>query len=286
MISKRILIVGCGKIGLRVANLLSSNHKVWGLRRSQPQNENGDIQFIAADVCNPNSLSKLPKDLDYVIYCLTPEERSETAYRHVYLTGLQNILSALPDKQILKRLYFISSTSVYHQNDNQYVDESSPTSPVNFSGQILLAAEAICSASKHPSTVIRFSGIYGAQRSHLIHQVESGQAKLSKESRLTNRIHEDDCVGFIHYLIQEDIRGNTNEPLFLASDCEPIDLNQVITFLASNLDIKLESKNSGKPDTRRAGNKKCSNTKMLNSGYQLHYPSYREGYLAMLAKQS
>jgi len=286
MSPKRILMVGCGKIGLRVAKLLSTNNEVWGLSRGHQEAEKQNIQFITADVCEPESLnSQLPKNIDYLIYCLTPAERSESAYRQVYLTGLKNTLSALVNNQSLKRLYFVSSTAVYHQDASEVVNESSSTHPNSFSGQVLLEAEALCAASPHPSTVIRFSGIYGAQRNRLIQQVKSGQAQLSTTCRLTNRIHEDDCVGFIHHLVQEDILGNTVEPLYLSSDSKPVDLNEVIGFLASELSVSLEGQLEGKHDTRRAGNKKCNNQKMLESGYQLRFPSYQEGYLEMLKKQ-
>ncbi|MFT7372486.1 MAG: nucleoside-diphosphate-sugar epimerase [Oleiphilaceae bacterium] len=291
MSAKRILIVGCGKIGLRVANLLSTNHEVWGLRRSI-QNKSTDsagneisphIQFIAADVCKPESLNdQLPENLDYLIYCIAPTERNEAAYREVYLTGLQNIISSLPNLEVLKHLYFISSTSVYHQDDHSLVDETSLTLPSSFSGRVILEAEAYCKHLPTPSTIIRFSGIYGASRSRLIEQVKKHDAKLSSSCRLTNRIHEDDCVSFIHHLIQQNMQGKVNEPIYLASDSDPVDLNEVIKFLASTLGLELTEEPSNDAEKRRAGNKKCNNQKMLDSGYQFHFPSYREGYLEMI----
>jgi nucleoside-diphosphate-sugar epimerase len=291
MSAKRILIVGCGKIGLRVATLLSKTHQVWGLKRSAQHkntqnvsNESvSDIQFITADVGKPESLiNQLPENLDYIIYCIAPTERNETAYREVYLTGLQNIIASLPNQNTLKRLYFVSSTSVYHQDDHSLVDETSPTLPSSFSGRVLLEAEAYCSQLPIPSTVIRFSGIYGAGRSRLIDQVKMNNAKLSTNTRLTNRIHEDDCVGFILHLIQQDMKGKINEPMYLASDSEPVELNEVIRFLAATLGLALNENPSIDAEKRRAGNKKCSNQKMLSSCYQLDFPSYREGYSAMI----
>ena len=94
--------------------------------------------------------------------------------------------------------------------------------------------------------------------------------------------NEDDCVGFILHLIQQNIQGNINEPVYLASDSEPVDLNEVIKFLTKILGHELTAETSNDAEKRRAGNKKCSNQKMLDSGYQLHFPSYREGYLAMV----
>jgi len=278
---KRILIAGCGKIGLRLAKRLADSHQVWGLKLGA-QAPQDDIRFISADVTQAETLKgKLPDNLDYLIYCLTPNSRDEQSYRQVYQQGLQNLFAALPQKQPLSRLYFISSTSVYSQNDQSWVDENSSTHPARYSGQILLDTERDVAASIHPDTVIRFSGIYGGSRNRLIQQVENGTAALSKSCRLSNRIHEDDCVGFIHHLLQEDMRGQASQPLYLASDSAPVELNEVLEFLAQQLSVKLKKADSDVP-LERAGNKKCCNKRMLESGYVLRYPSYREGYLAML----
>lgn len=290
MSSKRILIAGCGKIGLRLAHLLSSDHQVWGLSRTYPyaatqpaETGNTSIHFLTADVSIPETLTgNLPDNIDYLVYCLAPSERTESAYRRVYLDGLNNIISALPGNQPIKRLYFISSTSVYHQNDGQEIDEGSPAQATGFSGKVLLEAESTCRNSIHPSTIIRFSGIYGAQRDYLIRQVKTGQATLSDTVRFSNRIHEDDCVGFIRHLIQQEIHGKPNEALYLASDSQPVDANEVLKFIASRLNITLKYKHNNQSN-RRAGSKRCCNKKMLDSGYLLHYPGYQEGYAAMLA---
>lgn len=278
---QRIVIVGCGKIGMRLAEQLSEQHEVWGLRRSHAEHQH--ISFIQADVTEPEGLAEsLPEAIDYLLYCLTPSEASEEGYRAVYVKGLQHVLSAL--KQPLKRLYFISSTSVYHQDDSSWVDEASPTQPTRYSGKVLLEAEQLAQLSQHPATVVRFSGIYGGNRSRLIEQVKRGKAVLTKSSRLTNRIHEDDCVGFLQHLIQQDIEGIKNDDLYLASDSEPVEYNEVIEFIAAKFEVDLALGDA--ESKRRAGNKRCSNRRMLESGYRLKFPSFREGYLEAVTAPS
>jgi len=290
MQGKRILIVGCGKIGLRVAEQLSQNHDVWGLKRS-PKEDTQNLRFLSADVTQVQSLQpalahELHKGVDYLLYCLTPSERSQKGYEDVYLAGLQNILDNLSNKQRLKRLFFISSTSVYHQDDNQYIDEQSPTLPRHFSGKTLLLAEDMLRASNLPSTVIRFSGIYGGNRTRLIDQVKHHNARndeslRSVDIRTTNRIHEDDCVGFINHLIEKSIRGSEVESLYIASDSLPSDLNEVLEWLAEQLDKTLSAPAKIK-SSRRSGNKKCRNARMLDSGYLFKHPTFKDGYLDML----
>ena len=292
MQGKRILIVGCGKIGLRVAKELALENQVWGLRKGTPETIQG-LELLSADVTNVASLARafqdIPPGIHYIIYCLTPGERSEQGYRATYVTGLKNTLEALPDTSSLKRILFISSTSVFHQNDSQWLDESSDTLPTSFSGRVLLEAEALLKTFDISSTVIRFSGIYGQSRSRLIQQVKQQEALISHEIRLTNRIHEDDCVGFILHLIRQDMQSLDIRPLYIATDDEPINLNEVISFIAKELNIELaplvahdELEGEQTNNSRRSGNKRLSNKRMLDSGYPLKFPSYKEGYLEML----
>jgi len=297
MQGKRILIVGCGKIGLRVAKELALENQVWGLRKGTPETIQG-LELLSADVTNVASLARafqnIPPGIHYIIYCLTPGERSEQGYRAIYVTGLKNTLEALPDTSSLKRILFISSTSVFHQNDSQWLDESSDTLPTSFSGRVLLEAEALLKTFDISSTVIRFSGIYGQSRSRLIQQVKQQEALISHEIRLTNRIHEDDCVGFILHLIRQDMQSLYIKPLYIATDDEPINLNEVISFIAKRLNVEVatpekqkdeqrdELKGEQADNSRRSGNKRLSNKRMLDSGYPLKFPSYKEGYLEML----
>ncbi len=39
------------------------------------------------------------------------------------------------------------------------------------------------------------------------------------------------------------------------------------------------------PALRRAGSKRCRNTRLLETGYRFRYPSFREGYGAMLRSE-
>lgn len=291
MQDKRVLVVGCGKIGQRVAEALSQDFEVWGLRRSEVS-DTPFIRYISADVCQPELLEqrlfeKLANGVDYLIYCLTPSERSEQAYQQTYPIGLENLYASLPNKSRLQRSIFISSSSVYHQNDDQWVDESSSCEPSNYSGQAILAAERFLQNSELTATIIRFSGIYGGQRKQLIRQIQNSakqdQAILSSFLRRSNRIHEDDCVGFIIHIIQKAAQNQALEDLYLASDDLPVDLNDVLKWLAAEMDIEISTKISDKLK-RRSGNKQCANHRMRNSGYELQFPSYKEGYSAMLDK--
>lgn len=291
MQDKKVLVIGCGKIGGRVARRLTSSFQVFGLRRT-PQTQTSGIQYISADVCNKDKLkdmfqSNFSDGVDYLLYCLTPSTRDEQSYRKTYVEGLTNVLNTLPQQQRLKRLIFVSSSSVYHQNDDNWINEQSPCEPTSFSGKLILEAENLLRACQLPSTIIRFSGIYGGNRRQLIKQIsksaEVNTPILSHALRRTNRIHEDDCVGFIEHLISEADQGKELEQTYLASDSEPVDLNEVIVWLADKLGLNICPEMTDQA-RRRSGNKKCSNQKMLDSGYKLRFANFRDGYTDMISK--
>ncbi|TNC80928.1 MAG: NAD(P)-dependent oxidoreductase [Oleiphilus sp.] len=271
-----ILFIGYGKIASRAAMALAGQYKVWAMARSA-RVTGPDMDYRQVDVCKPEELSaQMPTDPDIVVYCLSPGRREEAAYRATFVTGLGNVLTALRTGSQPRRLIFVSSTSVYHQDDGSVVDESSATQPATFAGQILLEAEALLSGSDIKSTCVRFSGIYGGGRSKLIEQVRTGDRALAPGMHLTNRIHEDDCVGFLLHLISLSIQGVELDSCYLATDSCPVEMNEVLRFIATENDLALAT---GKlPVRRRAGNKRCNNHRMLSTGYRLRYPSYREGY--------
>lgn len=276
MQKQSILFIGYGKVASRVAERFAAGYQVWAMARSQRET-GSDIHYVQADVTHPvELLDRLPAGPDIVVCCLSPGRRDEAAYRATFVEGLKNVLTALQTGPLPKRLFFVSSTSVYHQDDGGAVDEGSPTRPVSFAGRILLEAENIVSECPINSTCVRFSGIYGGTRSRLIEQVLSGSRKLAPGKHITNRIHEDDCVGFLQHLIERALQGAELEDCYLASDSCPAEMNAVLTFIAEQRGRALA--HSDQPAPRRAGNKRCDNRRMLASGYRLRYPSYKEGY--------
>ncbi|MCP5162409.1 MAG: SDR family oxidoreductase [Hahellaceae bacterium] len=281
----RILLAGCGGIGRPLALQLAQHHQVWALAR-HPETLPQMIQYLQGDVCDLQSLIKVvPDHIDYLVVCLSAGEFSDTAYRQIYVEGLKNLLEALQRRGTrLKRLFFVSSTSVYHQNNNEWVDETSATHPDSFSGLRMLEAEQVALNAPWPATIVRFSGIYGGTRTRLLNQVKAGVRSPSGDA-FTNRIHEKDCVGVLAHLLKLDMTGKPVENCYLASDCQPVQMNTLETWLAQTLDCELSP-----PETlaransiRRAGSKRCRNKRLLDSGYQFQYPDFKAGYQEMIA---
>jgi len=278
----RVLIAGCGYVGIAlVTQLAGAGHAVWGLRRRSELLPT-TIQPLKADLCNPGSLTPIPPAIDFVFYTAAAEHRDDASYQAAYVTGVRNLLYRLSvTGQQLQRLFFTSSTAVYPQIGGTWVDETSATSPRGFSGQRLLEGEQLCLRGPFAATVVRMAGIYGPGRTRLIDQVRRGEAIYhTGAARYTNRIHRDDCAGVLQHLMSFD----SPEALYLGSDCEPADQSEILRWLAKQLGA---SPPRPEPRPKAAGgksqsNKRCRNTRLLQSGYSFRYPTFREGYEAIL----
>jgi nucleoside-diphosphate-sugar epimerase len=270
-----VLIAGCGYVGTALGQcLVDRGYEVWGLRRD-PSALPDTFHKLAADLASPRDLAALPRDLDYVFYSASAGEPSDAAYQRTYVAGLENVLWAVRGCR-LRRFFFTSSTAVYAQADGSWVDEESETAPTHFSGQRTLQAEGVLQKSGVPSTVLRCAGIYGPGRIRLIESVRQGVATAS--DRFTNRIHRDDIAHAVVHLITRELTPE----LLVLSDDEPALQRDVVGYLAELLGVPEPVLD---PSTRpeRGGHKRCRNLRLKATGYQLEYPSYREGYAAMLA---
>ena len=127
-----ILIAGCGYVGSALAERLTQEgHQVYALRRRAKAPPPG-VEGIQADLTRPETLAALPARLEFVFYTAGAAAFTEQAYRAAYVDGLRHLCDALGARQQPpKRIFFTSSTGVYHQRAGEAVDESSPTLPMD-----------------------------------------------------------------------------------------------------------------------------------------------------------
>ena len=277
-----VLIAGCGYVGTALGpRLASEGHVVWGLRR-RPDALPSSIRPFVADLTVPETLQALPPGLDVVFYTAAADAPDDEAYRAAYVEGLHNLLRALDhQRQALRRVFFTSSTGVYAQASGAWVDETSPTEPAEFSGIRVLEGERLLIENPFPATVLRLGGIYGPGRTRLIERVRQGLAVCQDGPPLyTNRIHRDDCAGALRHLM------TLAEPasLYLGVDHEPAEQCEVLQWLAARLGVSPPGVEppSGSEVRRHQSNKRCSNAKLVASGYVFRYSSFRDGYMALL----
>ncbi len=282
----RVLIAGCGDLGTALGLALADGGRR-GLRpapagrgacprRSAP---------LAADLGEPGNAARPAAG----------RTQWSTLPRRIYSTdgGLPSRLRRrrapsprrARDPTLIppRRFFFVSSTAVYAQDGGEWIDEGSPAEATHFRARLLLEGEALVRAATSPETatiVLRLSGIYGPGRTRLIDLVRSGRATYPPgPPRYANRIHRDDAAGALAHLL----RLPAPAPLYLGVDDAPVDLAEVLTFLAVELGAPLprleEAPAEGGPER---ASKRCSNALLHATGYRFRYPTYREGYGALL----
>ena len=231
MPQRRISILGCGWLGLPLAELLTKNN-----------------YHIKGSTTTPAKLSLL-KQKDIVPYHLVsqPElcgERvkeffeSEILFLNIpfkrnlpradiYRQQIQSVAAYLKDSPV-KKVIFASSTSIYPES-NGPVDETTPIDQSNERARVLFEIEQeLLSLSGLRCVVIRFAGLFGPGRA-----IGSFLRKVDKEklsNAPVNLIHLQDCLGIIEQIIKQDISGVT---LNACCDEHPLRKDLYARFLSS-----------------------------------------------------
>ncbi len=277
----RVLIAGCGYVGSALGGMLRArSHQVWGLRRRTAGMPDG-IAPVEADLLVPSSLKALPRDIEFAVYAVSPGGGDDAHYRAAYVDGLAALLGVLAKQEMPpRRVILVSSTAVYAQSGGVWVDETSPTEPRHFSGRRLLEGERLIAEAPFAGTVLRAAGLYGPGRTGLVRRVRSADARFCETPYYTNRIHRDDCAGALLHLIEHPSPAT----LYNGVDCEPAEEQRVMAWLAGVLGAPppRQVPDAELTGRRRRGNKRVRNRRLLEAGYHFRYPSFREGYTAVL----
>jgi nucleoside-diphosphate-sugar epimerase len=277
----KILIVGCGAIGMQLAHALSAQgHRVTGLKRNPPEAAASDIDYFTADITLAVELKDLPPDFDTVYFIVSPDGRNEESYRAVYESGLNNLLNKFALAGSNSHWIFVSSTSVYGQSQGEWVDEDSIVQPDNATSQLIRQAEQKLMDLDAGNIVVRFSGIYGPGREYLLRMATQAPAIQKTPPYYTNRIHQRDCVGVLAFLLELRMAGVALEQCYLASDDEPVPMWEVMSWLAEHL--KCQPPTVKSTDNQTVMNKRCSNRRLKALGYKFYYPSYKDGYIELI----
>ncbi len=289
----RVLIVGCGYVGLPLGQALAAQgHSVVGIRRSGAADAElgaAGIEPVHLDITRPDEFEKLNGPFDWVVNTVASTRGGgPDDYRQVYLDGTRNLLAWLAGQPPRKFVY-TSSTSVYGQNDASLVKESSPTEPEATTAKVLLETEALLLAAardqRFPAVILRVAGIYGPDRGHLFKQYLNNEAKIPGQGlRFLNMIHRDDLVGILVAALQNGRPGE----IYNAVDNEPVAQIHFFRWLSETLGKWMPPFGPDESETdRKRGltNKKISNRKLtMELGYRFKHPTFRQGYTAEIKR--
>jgi nucleoside-diphosphate-sugar epimerase len=260
----KTLIVGTGYLGERVASILvKRGDRVFGTTRSLGRAielSRLGIEAIVADVTVSESLARLP-EVDRVLYCVGFDRSKGLPIRTVYVDGLRHALGHLVDRA--SKLVYASSTGVYGQDDGEWVDEDSPTEPRSESGRACLEAESVIKSYELlPSTILRFSGLYGPGRIMKREGLLKGEPIIGDPEKYLNMIHIDDAARVAVAALDQKQWGD----LYLVSDDRPAPRREFYALAAEQLGAPVPRFEKPGPDSPKAGrdesNKRISNGRM------------------------
>ena len=191
----RLLIVGCGDVGMRLIPLLRSRFRVSALTsQSERLSElrSAGVIPILGNLDSPQSLYRLKGLADIVVHLAPPPMQGSLDQR------TRNLVAILPRHG---RLVYVSTTGVYGDCKGATFDETRPVAPVNARAERRVDAERVLRrwARHHEGklSILRVPGIYAADRLPLERLRQGTPALLDSDDVYTNHIHADDLAQII-----------------------------------------------------------------------------------------
>jgi nucleoside-diphosphate-sugar epimerase len=282
------LVIGCGYFGRRVArNWIAQGNTVFALTRSAEhaqELEQSGIRPIVGDVTDRASLAGLPH-ADTLLYAVGLDRSAGQSQRDVYVGGLENVLDEMAGK--VRRLIYVSSTSVYGQNGGEWVDETSECRPESLNGQVCLEAETLLQGKVPEAIILRLAGIYGPGR--LLARVEALRAGHFPEGNpdaWLNLIHVDDAVAAVLACEHSGTPGAT----YLGCDDQPCRRREFYSLLTAMIGAPVPFPAKQEAESVEAPfanlNKRCSNRRLRDHLHvALRYPRFNIGLPDALTKR-
>jgi len=193
---RRLLIVGCGDVGLRAVKRLLPAFHIYALTRNPARADElrgMGITPIVGDLDRPETLAKLAGLAHCVMHFAPPQSEGEVDQR------THRLLAALDRGEMLpQRLVYISTTGVYGNCDGEWVSETHRTHPATPRAKRRLSAESQLRQwgirQGVTVSILRVPGIYARDRLPL-KRLHSGLPTLVREEdSYTNHIHADDLA--------------------------------------------------------------------------------------------
>lgn len=219
------------------------------------------------------ALESIP--VDRVLYCVGYDRNSPVSKESLYLDGLEHAIRGVAARAL--RWVYVSSSSVYGQDDGSWVDENSPTEPSSEGGKICLRAEQLLRREKHDATILRMSGLYGPERL-LVRQEQLRQREPigGNPHAWLNLIHGDDAASACVHALSVD----RSSPLYLVSDNAPIPRRHYYEYLAERIGAPTPAFSYGSTSRHNGQgiNKRCNSQRIQTElGVHFTFPSFREG---------
>ncbi|MEX0959138.1 MAG: SDR family oxidoreductase [Burkholderiales bacterium] len=285
---RRLLIIGCGDIGLRVARALQGRRRIYALTRSERRHDllrSVGVVPVAGDLDHPDTLHRLAGIAQDVIHLAPPPAAGTRDARTANLVRALTRARSLP-----QRLVYISTSGVYGDCGGALVDETRPARPLTDRARRRVDAERALRAwgaetGVHVS-IVRAPGIYASGRLPL-ERLKSGTPALAPgQDPYTNHIHADDLARIVVAALTRGRAGRA----YNASDDSSMRMGEYFDFVAGRFGlprpprITLEQASSRVPETLLSfmrESRRLANVRMKKElRIKLQYPSVVQGVVA------
>lgn len=195
---KSILIVGCGDIALRVAPLLRSRYRLFGLVRNTEHCtmlRAAGIIPVSGDLDQRQHLTRLAGLARIILHFAPPPNTGANDPR------TRNLLAALSRGTLPERLIYISTSGVYGDCGGALVSETHALNPQSARALRRVDAEQRirdwARRNRINTNILRVPGIYGADRLPLEQLRAATPAIVTEQDSCTNHIHADDLARIV-----------------------------------------------------------------------------------------
>lgn len=294
---RRLMIIGAGYTGLRIARLASeSGLEVIATTRSRKQAE--ALRQVGARILNWDVLEDDPGELadwmgrgTVVVYSIPTlfdgwESAEEGLLRHV--EPVARVLRKA-SAEGCDRFIYLSSTSVYGDHGGAWVDEDSDRRPTSPMGKMRRDIEDyVLGVDDWNTNVVRIVGIYGPERT-LDRYIAGGRYKLvDGGEKVSNRVHVEDLARIVLTVAEKAPDGHR---AYIASDGHPTRVVDLVDWMVEHLGIERPEEVSLQEYAAQRGENaaarwqntyRARNRRVVDElGYELRYPMVIDGYRAI-----
>jgi nucleoside-diphosphate-sugar epimerase len=237
---RRLLIVGCGDVGLRMLPLLRGRYRLYALTHSRERHPGLRAQGVTplpGNLDDPESLIRLSGLSHDLLHFAPPPSAGARDVR----TG--NLIRALRKaRSIPQRLVYISTSGVYGDCGGRVVGEHQPVRPQTDRARRRVDAEHQLREWGRSSgisvVILRVPGIYAADRLP-IERIRAGTpALLDADDAYTNHIHAEDLARIVLAALA---RGRSQRA-YNASDGSWLKMGEYFDLVADTFGLPLPAR--------------------------------------------
>ena len=191
----RLLIIGCGDVGMRLLPLLRTRFRIFAVTsqaaRSAELRAAGAIPIVA-DLDARATLVRLAHLAPWVVHLAPPQATGVQDQR------TRNLCTILPERT---HLVYVSTSGVYGDCGGALIDETRTVAPQNARAIRRVDAEQVLRGwarrSQSRLAILRVPGIYASERLPLKRLQLGTPALIDADDVYTNHVHADDLARII-----------------------------------------------------------------------------------------